>query len=155
MGLFKREEENFDDSAAFESDKGSMIKIFFMVSIVIIIIIIIIVIGYNQYQQWSNLSNETLLNETNISDSEENIDEKIIINFTDFNLTVDKNPEGLYYYTTREKVTGENCYIDGKRKSCKDLTNSVCAKKECIKDLITVTECFVNNKKITCPDDIS
>ena len=155
MGLFGRDEEDFDDSRAFDSDKGVIIKIIFIALVLIGFVIIIAVIGYNQYDKWINSGNETLNNtggNVNGSGNDTGLEDgKVVINFVDFNLTVDENPEGLYYYTTQEKVTGEECFIDGKSKSCESLTNSVCSKQECKKDLITTTECYVNNKKITCP----
>ena len=160
MGWLKKDEEDFDDSAAFDSDKGATLKIIFIV-LVLIGFAVVIVIGYNQYDKWNNSGNETLNNTNgngngnvngNVNGNDTDLEDgKVVINFTDFNLTVDENPEGLYYYTTKEKVTGEECFIDGKKKSCKSLTNGVCSKQECKKDLITTTECYVNNKKITCP----
>ena len=42
--------------------------------------------------------------------------------------------------------------MNNKKESCSKLTESACKKKKCEKELITVNECFVNNKKVNCPN---
>ena len=154
MGWFKKEEENFDDSAAYESDKYATLKVVLMIIFGTAVVVFIAWGAYNQYQKFVVNNNNTDLNQSNITINNDTGPGKgkVVVNFTDFNLTVDENPEGLYYYTTQEKVVGENCYIDDVKKSCSSLTNSVCSEKECRKDLVIETECFVNNKKIDCPE---
>jgi len=150
MRLFKKEEEDFDDSAAFESDKYAIFKVFLMIIFGTGVVILIIWLGYDQFQKFSvnnNDSNQTIFNTTNVSSLPPG---KIVVNFTTFNLTVTENPSGVYYYSAQEKVIGENCYINGIKKSCSSLTNSVCSEKECTKELVTKTECFVNSEKVEC-----
>jgi len=152
MGWFKKEEEDFDDSTAFESDKGNIIKIFLGVIILIVIVGVIGFIGYNQYENWRG--NKTNSNQTNqtLFDINSSPEETIVVNFTNFSLNVKKNPTGIYYYNTQDRVIEEKCYINKIKKNCNALTNSVCAEKECTKELEIITECFVNSEKIDCPE---
>lgn len=154
MRLFRDEEEDFDDSAAFESDNSGIIKTILLVIVGIVLIGAISWFGYTAYQNRSISNNDTNTTIPYINGTNQTLPlnpKNIIVNFSTFNLSVRENPQGVYYYTTQEKVTGEKCYIDGVVQSCSKLTNSICAEQTCKKDLVTITECFVNNEKINCP----
>jgi len=153
MGWFKKEEEDFDDSAAYEGDKYATLKVILMIIFGTAVVILVIWMGYNQFQKMSANNNDTNQSNLNITKNGDKIPPgKVVVNFTDFNLTVTENPSGIYYYSTQEKVVGEECYINGIKKNCNSLTNSVCSEKECTKDLITETECFVNSEKVKCQE---
>ena len=156
MGLFRRDEEDFDDSAAFESDSSGMFKMILLVIFLILVFVGVGWFGYGFYKEMIN--NDSSKNVTINPDTglpilpKGNKEGEVIVNFSNFNASVKENLQGLYYYTTQERVTGETCYIKGVKKDCRALTNTVCAKNECQKEVITVTDCFVNNQKIDCPE---
>jgi len=150
MAWFNKEEK-FDDSAAFETDNSGVYKVIIIVILAALVLITIGIIMYTTYDNSQNQTNQTNLNVSDITSSEDNNSEQITVNFTDFNITIDENPEGIYYYTTQERVVGEICFINSKRKPCTSLTNEVCAEEDCRKNVETVVECYVNHKIIDCP----
>jgi hypothetical protein len=154
MGLFSRNDDL--DAAASETDRFVVIKIVLALVFGIVIIGFIIYFGYNQYQNMVNkniTTNQTNINQTVIN-ATSNESDLIEVNFTDFNLTVEPHPEGIYYFSTREKVIGELCYMDNKKVSCSKLTNEACAEKKCVKDIDTKKVCYVNNKEVDCPKGV-
>jgi len=148
MAWFNKEEK-FDDSAAFETDNSGMYKVIIIVILAALVLITIGIIMYTTYDNSQNQNNQTNLNASDITSSDNS--EQVTVNFTDFNITIDENPEGIYYYTTQERVVGEICFINSKRKPCTSLTNEVCAEEDCRKNVETVVECYVNHKIIDCP----
>ena len=149
MGLFRRKgERQFD---AFETDRSETFKLVGIFILLIVVIGAIALFGYNQYIKWTtngttvNYSNLNFTNATPISPTTNLTLESGV------NVTSPLSADGIYYYTTREKITGEICYIDNKKVDCNKLTNTRCSEDECRKELVTVTECFVNNQKIDCP----
>jgi len=148
MAWFNKEEK-FDDSAAFETDNSGVYKVIIIVILAALVLITIGIIMYTTYDNSQNQNNQTNLNASDITSSDNS--EQVTVNFTDFNITIDENPEGIYYYTTQERVVGEICFINSKRKPCTSLTNEVCAEEDCRKNVETVVECYVNHKIIDCP----
>lgn len=155
MWFKKKDDFEFD---AYETDKGAIIKVVLIIAFIIIAIPGGVYIGYNQYQVYQEGKNESQNQTTdilkiigNITSSDKDTNE-INVSFDNFNVTVKENPEGIYYYSTQEKVIGERCFIGKNKKDCRALTNEVCAEKECKKEVITETQCFVNSEKIKCPE---
>lgn len=152
MGLFKKkEEEQFD---AFETDRSETFRLVGIFILIVVVIGGISLIAYSQYIKWK----AEPANETNVNYSDLNFTNATPITPTTnvtlesgINVTSPLSADGIYYYTTRDKITGELCYIDDKRVDCSELTNTRCSEDECRKELETVTECFINNQKIDCP----
>jgi len=152
-----RDEDDFEFGAV-EVDRWGMIKPWLIGLLVLIVCIGLAWFIYNQYPNWRDLDSNETTNETITPDTNQTPrlgPNEIEVTFeNNYTAIVEKHPEGIYYMSKQQKITGEECFINGQRKACRLLTNRVCEKDICKKEVITETVCSVNQQVVECPPDM-
>lgn len=145
MGIFNRSDDmDFD---AYESDNSKIILIVVMVCIGIGLVIGIIFGIYYYINLPDETPNQNITFNGNVT-----APGKVIVDFDGVNMTVDENPTGIYYYHTQEVIDEEICTANNQKIDCIMLTTSYCEDRDCRKEVKTRIECYVNQKRVDCPE---
>ena len=148
MGIFNRDDDmDFD---AYETDKS---KTVFMIFIALVGIGLVVVFIWGIYY-YVNLpdSSTNITNPSYYKNGSITPPGKVIVDFEGVNMTVDANPTGIYYYHTQEVISEEICTANNQKVNCLMLTASYCEDRICRKEVKTRLECYVNQKRVTCPE---
>jgi len=148
MGLFNKSDDmDFD---AYETDKSQMVK---MIIIIFIAIGAVIGIIYGAFYYVNLPEKVPATNSTGLIKNGTTLG-KVIVDFEGTNVTVDENPIGIYYYHTEDVISEEICTANNQKINCLMLTESYCENRICRKEIKTETRCYVNQKRVDCPEGL-
>jgi len=153
MGLFRKRDDDFEFDAV-EVDRWGMIKPWLIGLFILIVCIGLAWFIYTQYPNWIDSDSNETTNETipDINPDTGLGPNEVEVTFeNNYTAIVDIHPDGIYYMSKQQKITGEECTINGIRKACRLLTNKVCKEDICKKEVLTETVCSVNQQIVDCP----